>query len=145
MGGLDNSGKTALCHFLSRRRRGWPALQPRPEHHVLHHDVTLDGRNFRFVDPCGGNSGRQGICPGLWEELLGSRPDGIVFMVDASDSARHGQAREALHRVLQHKSIGEIPVLVLGSKIDLRTARTPGKCSAAWGSRALATNSDKLY
>merc|ERR1711879_718756 len=121
--GLDNAGKTTLCHLLTHKKGGgWPSRQPRPEHHVLHYGCTVDGLELRFVDPAADEK-----CCGeprlnLWDDLLKSKPDAIIFIVDASDKKRHSVARDALYWTLRHPLVKEMPLLVLGSKIDLPTA-----------------------
>lgn len=113
--GLDNAGKTALCHLLSRNCSSW---QPRPEHHVLHHRLDLGDCVLDFVDP----SGNWQRCSVLWEQLLHSRPDAVAFVVDAADGAKLAKARSALHWALRHPAVQGLPVLVLGNKVDLRQA-----------------------
>lgn len=124
--GLDNAGKTALCQVLSHCRGygyNWPWKEPRPEHHVLHHHATWRGTALHLIDPCGTKpGGRRTRFFALWEELLQSRVDGVIFVVDAADSARHPQAQEALHWLLQHPALHSLPVLVLGTKIDMGPA-----------------------
>lgn len=43
----------------------------------------------------------------------------FIFVVDASDSERFGEARQALHALLEDPIIGRLPLLVLANKIDL--------------------------
>mmetsp|Transcript_137818 Transcript_137818/g.239522 ORF Transcript_137818/g.239522 Transcript_137818/m.239522 type:complete len:378 (+) Transcript_137818:63-1196(+) len=109
--GLDNAGKTALCHLLSQ---GWPSRNPRPQHHVFHHEFHADHCSLDLIDP----SGDWRRCLALWEELIRSGPDAIVFVVDAADGARLTEARDALHWVLSHPKVKGLPVLVLGNKVD---------------------------
>lgn len=117
--GLDNSGKSSLCQLLDGRRC-WPSRHPRPQHHVLHHEVSLlhENRKINLVDPCG----EFPHCKKLWGELLYSRPDAIVFVVDAADVQRLGEVHSALHWVLRHPAVQGLPVLVLGNKVDLPSA-----------------------
>lgn len=120
--GMDNAGKTTLCKVLARRANcHFPSLGPRPEHHVLHHWLHLKGRLLHLVDPCGSAS-RGASRLELWEALLKSEPDAVAFIVDAADSARHEEAHDALHWLLQHPRLQGRPVLVLGTKIDLKCA-----------------------
>ena len=48
--------------------------------------------------------------------------DGLVFMVDASDRHRLGEAGRELRTVLEDPSMENIPVAILGNKIDRRDA-----------------------
>ena len=94
--GLDGAGKSDLCRALPGSGLGRLAGRPRPDHHVLHHEFALDGLALDLVDPCyaaagspeGGPRGirRAGLM--LWDELLRSQPDAVVFLVDAADRER---------------------------------------------------------
>lgn len=122
--GLDNAGKTALCNALAHRRDRscWPASELRPEHHVLHHHASWRGHQLHLIDPNGKPSRIRQHRLRLWEELLRCRPNAVVFVVDAADASRYEEAQEALHWVLRHEALCKLPVLVLGTKIDLRSA-----------------------
>lgn len=111
--GLDNSGKTALCSLLLRRQR-----QPRPCHHVLHSEFEDSDCIFSLIDPSCHERGSDD----LWSEILCSRPQAIVFIVDAADRSRLPEAAQSLHRVLQHPAACKLPVLILGNKVDLKQA-----------------------
>ncbi len=45
--------------------------------------------------------------------------DAIVFVVDTSDKLRINQAKFELHTMLDNESLKNIPLLVVGNKIDL--------------------------
>jgi len=122
--GLDNAGKTTLCRALTKGS-GWPSVQSRPEHHVLNYACGLRDLDVTLIDPChpiSHNTEQQACCLKLWNELLQSKLDGIVFVVDAADGHRLDQACNILDWILQHHSTECVPVLVLGNKVDLPTA-----------------------
>jgi len=122
--GLDNAGKTTLCRALIKGS-GWPTLQSRPEHHVLNYIFRSSDLDFNLIDPChpvSHNSKQQGCCLKLWNDLLKSKLDGIIFVVDAADRQRLDQACSILDWTLQHHSSECLPVLVLGNKVDLPEA-----------------------
>ena len=45
--------------------------------------------------------------------------DAVIFVVDAGEKARAGQAKFELHKMLDSPGIKGIPLLVIGNKIDL--------------------------
>jgi len=115
--GLENSGKSAFTRLLAGRRG-----VPRLEHHVLHYESGLDGVVFELIDPssvCGGCRVRR---LDLWDNLLCSQPDAIMFIVDASDVDRFPEAQESLQWILEHRAAAGLPVVVLGNKVDVRGA-----------------------
>ena len=61
----------------------------------------------------------------LWNTYL-EEIDGIVFIVDASDSSRFDEAKNELHQLLRKDNLTETPILVLGNKIDLPKAVSEG-------------------
>ena len=75
---------------------------------------------FRTYDLGGHKSSRL-----LWSTYL-EEIDGIVFIVDASDSSRFGEAQNELHHLLRKDTLSETPILVLGNKIDLPKAVSEG-------------------
>lgn len=117
--GLDNAGKTSLCHILSKRQ-GWPS-QTRPGHHVLHYECEVGNVSFDLLDPTG--DGVSSACrQQLWAHCLSGIVDAVVFVVDAADRTRLGEARQALRWLLQHKADDGVPMLILGNKVDLPRA-----------------------
>jgi len=115
--GLDNAGKTSVCQRLGAK--GSSLRHPRPQHHVLHHECHLPcGEALDLIDPCGDWCRSQVI----WEELLCSDPDAVLFVVDAADRGRLDEARKALQWVLRHPAVRGLPMLILGNKVDLPPA-----------------------
>lgn len=94
----------------------------RPEHHVLHYESGVDGIAFEVIDPCSACGGCQARRLDLWDNLLCSRPDAIVFVVDASDVERFPEAQESLRWIFRHRATAGLPVVILGNKVDLRGA-----------------------
>jgi len=119
--GLDNAGKSSLCHLLENSR-GWPTRQPRPQHHVLQYETATSAFStqsaMHLVDPCGDWPRSRT----LWESLLKGKPAAVVFVVDSADIDRLGAARESLCWTLQQPAAHSLPILVLGNKVDMHSA-----------------------
>ncbi|KAF9226217.1 ARF/SAR superfamily [Gyrodon lividus] len=112
--GLDNAGKTTLVHMLkydqeanaTTTRKFTVQLRPR--------DVIVGNVKFTIYD-IGGIAFREARRP--WRDYV-QKIDGIVFLVDCSDSERFPDAKSELHTLLSMEEFAKVPVLVLGNKID---------------------------
>lgn len=138
--GLDSSGKTTLLHFLRNPKDGHISASS----HTRFTDIaftTADGKRlvlngidlggFQYRDHPGG-------IQQLWRDVLeepGIAVGGVVFVVDAADAEQFENAAALLKdlgEVLEElemkgasiepedaaKGKGQLPVLVLGNKID---------------------------
>merc|ERR1712024_176719 len=57
----------------------------------------------------------------IWKDYYAAL-DGVVFLVDAADRTRFQEAREELHQLLSEPSLAQVPIVVLGNKIDIPVA-----------------------
>ena len=112
--GLDNAGKTTLTQFMKFGRISVsnPTGQPCSE------ELKIGNLILRTIDVGGHVQARR-----LWKSYLLS-VQGIVFIVDASDSERLDEARTELDGLLIDNDINNLPIVILGNKID-----KPGACS----------------
>lgn len=110
--GLDNSGKTTLLHLLKTNYMGahFPTVQPTQE------ELSIGSLKMTTVDMGGHKVARD-----LWRSYYTS-VDGIVFLVDVSDTNRLAEAKYELDQILQEDVIDKVPILVLGNKIDQQGA-----------------------
>ncbi|KAJ3159765.1 ADP-ribosylation factor-like protein 6 [Geranomyces michiganensis] len=167
--GLDNSGKTTLvANFLH------PTTQPPPPPGgILHSDsnsnaaqpspppllppivptvgFSLDRFNYQNLHITVFDMSGQGRYRPFWEKYYGDA-DGVVWVIDSSDTARISVAREELWRALGHPEIKHrtnninnnnnsrlrlAPLLVFANKADVSGGMTAEECAAALGLDAI--------
>eukprot|EP00742_Colponemidia_sp_Colp-10_P007416 GILJ01007985.1.p1 GENE.GILJ01007985.1~~GILJ01007985.1.p1 ORF type:complete len:197 (-),score=18.10 GILJ01007985.1:257-847(-) len=110
--GLDDAGKTTLFGILrdGTLRPNYPTLYPHSD------EINLGKLHFKAFDMGGHPAARV-----LWESYF-AEVDGIVFVVDAANPKRFAEARDELNKVLSFESIANVPIVVLGNKIDDKRA-----------------------
>jgi len=110
--GLDNAGKTTLLGRLAEGVLKSASVTRHPNMYEL----SLNGLTIKAFDMAGQISKRV-----LWEQFFPIL-DGIIFLVDASDSNRLEESKTELHKLLMKNEIANVPILILGNKIDLPSA-----------------------
>lgn len=107
--GLDNSGKTTLMGMLANDR----IQTHHPTSHPNKEEIKIGNVIFNTYDLGGHVAARR-----LWKQYL-HNIDAIVFVVDSSDHTRIYETKEELDKIISEI---DVPILILGNKIDKHNA-----------------------
>mmetsp|Transcript_33604 Transcript_33604/g.34895 ORF Transcript_33604/g.34895 Transcript_33604/m.34895 type:complete len:188 (+) Transcript_33604:12-575(+) len=110
--GLDNSGKTTLLHMLKTDK----FIQTKPTSYPCSEELKMGNLKLNTFDLGGHESARK-----IWNDYYPA-VDGILFLVDSSDSDRFLEAKKELHEVCSSSQLEHMPIAILGNKIDLNGA-----------------------
>merc|ERR1711973_851861 len=107
--GIDNAGKTTLLQVLKDDRLAAhnPTLHPHSE------ELVINRVRFRALDLGGHQTARR-----VWNDYT-STVDAIMYIVDTADVHRLVEAKEALDELLNQRDLDNVPIAILGNKIDL--------------------------
>ena len=106
--GLDNAGKTTLLTVLKNNK----VSQMPPTKHAHSEELVIQNVNIHAFDLGGHHAMRK-----VWREYF-PKIDAVVYLVDAADPTRFEESKVELDKLLNNEDIGNIPVLILGNKID---------------------------
>ena len=110
--GLDNAGKTTLLQMLKddKYSQHLPTQQPHME------ELVMGKIRFQTFDLGGHEIARK-----LWKDYC-TVAQAIIFLVDAAAKSRFADARKELNSVLSMPELANVPVAILGNKIDKKGA-----------------------
>merc|ERR1712190_191266 len=84
--------------------------------HPNNEELIISGIRFCTFDLGGHETARR-----IWKDYVAGC-DGIVFLVDAADRTRFEEAQEEIGRLLSDPAMAQIPIAILGNKIDIPVA-----------------------
>ena len=119
--GLDNAGKSALLHVLKTDR----VTQTRPTIHPHSEELKMGNLVLNTFDLGGHVQARY-----IWRDYFPAI-DAILFLVDAVDTARFEEAYKELTNILESPELVNIPIAILGNKIDMAGAVSIEELKAA--------------
>lgn len=107
--GLDNAGKTALLHVLKNDR----VTQTRPTIHPHSEELKMGNLKLNTYDLGGHTTARK-----IWKDYFPA-VHAILFLVDSVDVGRFPEAYDELEKILATPELVNIPIAILGNKIDM--------------------------
>ena len=122
--GLDGAGKTTILYKLKLNEDVSP--------------VPTIGFNVETVSPVKNitftvwDVGGQEKIRRMWKQYL-SNTQGLVFVVDSSDTARINESKTELNAILDSEEMEGVPVVVLANKQDVSYAVTPADLAMRLG------------
>lgn len=128
--GLDNAGKTT---FLRRLKEDRMCIHD-PTMYAHTEEIKLGNILFHIVDVGGHPSMRK-----IWKNFY-MNTDAIIYMVDAADPSRFQEARDALVNIFNDSNAKNVPIIILGNKIDLKSARSENDLVDSLGIQELLRN-----
>ena len=106
--GLDDAGKTTLTSVL----KFGTVSQFDPTSHAHSENLEIGNMKVNTVDLGGHKTMRK-----VWRDFF-LKIDAIVYLVDAANPGRFQESREEFFKILETPEIGNVPILVLGNKVD---------------------------
>jgi GTP-binding protein SAR1 len=119
--GLDNAGKSALLHVLKTDR----VTQTRPTIHPHSEELKMGNLVLNTYDLGGHETARK-----IWKDYFPA-VNAILFLVDAVDVKRFPEAYKELNDILETPELVNIPIAILGNKIDMAGAVSIEELKAA--------------
>ena len=119
--GLDNAGKSALLHVLKTDR----VTQTRPTIHPHSEELKMGNLVLNTYDLGGHETARK-----IWKDYFPA-VNAILFLVDSVDVKRFPEAYKELNDILEIPELVNIPIAILGNKIDMAGAVSIEELKAA--------------
>lgn len=106
--GLDDAGKTSLMSVL---KYGTIRIFD-PTIHAHVEEIEIGNMKVHSVDLGGHKTVRK-----VWRDYF-PKIDAIIYLIDAAKPSRFEESKVEFHLIMNTPDIGDIPVLILGNKVD---------------------------
>ena len=106
--GLDDAGKTSLMSVLKYNE----IRQFDPTVHAHSDEIEIGKMKVNSIDLGGHQSVRK-----VWRDYF-PKIDAIIYLVDAANPQRFSESKVEFEGIINTPDIGDVPVLILGNKID---------------------------
>jgi small GTP-binding protein len=111
--GLDNAGKTTILKSF----KGETKLNLAPTKGFNYQKFDYNNTTFILWDLGGQKTIRK-----FWEDYYQKENDGIIYVIDSSDSERLEETGKELYNILQQPELSGVPLLIYANKQDLNMA-----------------------
>lgn len=110
--GLDNAGKSTLLHVLKTDK----IVQTRPTIHPHSEELKIGNIILNTYDLGGHLTARL-----IWKDYF-PNVNAILFLIDSVDTKRFNEVKTELEKILKSPELINIPIALLGNKIDMSGA-----------------------
>ena len=110
--GLDNAGKSTLLHVLKTDE----IVQTRPTIHPHSEELKIGNIILNTYDLGGHLTARL-----IWKDYF-PNVNAILFLIDSVDTKRFNEVKTELEKILKSPELINIPIALLGNKIDMSGA-----------------------
>jgi len=109
--GIDEVGKTSFVRRIKTGEFNENYFSPTRKFNIEY--IMKNEMSFAFWDMPGQTSFRKKWLMGIQDSNI------IVYMIDIANQLRFEEAKQELWKILENPEFSEIPLLILGNKIDL--------------------------